>query len=359
MAGGHSRASRRFAPTSAAYFVGVSRRLALCRLPTAGAQEYGKLMTQFFPAATLDMGEPIGRMFNVGGRSVHMVEMGFGSPTVWLENGWLGVTLGWQPFQQMLAEHTRVCAYDRAGNAWSDPSCCARTAQNEADEFAALLDALDETEPIILLAWSGGGPVAQIFAADHPGRVAGLILMDAISPDYDLWATQAYPERYPREQQEQLEIVRAFAEKAATGELRECDIADWLTPEIQRRFGERYLKLLLNNPNYWWTYYWQNQYIIASGAQARSKASLGELPLTVIVAEEPNEDADLYQQSLGQMWRALQVAQARLSTRGKVAPVAAGHAVFRERPQAVIDVVLDTIAAVNCRLPEGATLVGA
>ena len=285
--------------------------------------------------------------------------MGSGGPTVWLENGWLGLTLGWGDFQSMLARHCRVCAYDRAGIGWSDPADKDRSAQREADELAALLDTLGETEPVILLAWSGGGPVAQIFAADHPKRVAGLILMDGIPPDYDLWATQAYPHRYPRERFERMELVRRFAEKAASGALLEADIADWLTPQLLEQFGERYLKHLLNNPNYWWTYYWQNQYIVASGAQVRSKGLLGDLPLNIIVATEEPHDADAYHQSLGEMWQAMQYPQARLSTRGTVLPVAAGHAVFRERPGAVINAVLDMIAAVKRASTEDAALGGA
>lgn len=307
-------------------------------------------MTSFYPASSLDLGEPLGEIVDVAGRNVHVIEMGKGRPTVWLENGWLGTTLGWGKFQEALAAHTRVCAYDRAGIAWSDPVDSDRSAQSEADEFAALLDALGDDEPILLLAWSGGGLVAQIFAADHRERVAGLILMDAIPPDYDLWAAQAYPARYPRERFERMEHVRCFAEKAAAETLTEDDIADWLTPEALARHGQRYLKLLLNNPNYWLTYYWQNQYLIASGAQARSKGNLGHLPLRVLVATQDWWGAEPYSQSLGQMWRALQYAQARLSTRGKALPIDAGHAIFRERPDAVIATALDmidTVAAQN------------
>lgn len=303
-------------------------------------------MTGFFKADKLDSGEPIGRIVDVDNRAVHVVESGCGSPTIWLENGWLGTTLGWGGFEEALAAHTRVCAYDRAGIAWSDPANSDRNAQNEADEFAALLDALGETEPFILLAWSGGGPVSRIFAADHPERVAGLILMVAIPPGYDLWATQSYPGRYPRERFERMEIVRQFAEKAAAKTLTEEDIADCLTPDLVERFGERYLKLLLNNPNYWWTYYWQNQYLIASDAQARSKGKLGDLPLTVIVATQDWWGDELYARSLSQMWRALQYAQSRLSTQGKALPIDAGHAVFRERPDVVIAAALEMIGAI-------------
>jgi len=303
-------------------------------------------MTKLLPADSLDLGEPLGDIIDVDGRRVHLLEMGSGEPTVWLENGWLGTTLGWGDFHAALAAHTRVCAYDRAGIGFSDPSKNDRSAQSEADEFAALLDVLGENEPIIILAWSGGGPVAQIFAADHPERVAGLIVMDGIPPGYDLWATQTYPARYPRERIERMEEVRRFANMAAAGKLTEDDIAEWLTPEILEQYGDRYLKLLLNNPNYWWTYYWQNQYLMASDAQARSKGNLGDLPLTVIVATQDWWGDDPYTQSLGQMWRALQYPQARLSTRGKALPVDAGHAVFRDRPEAVIAAALDMIETV-------------
>lgn len=53
-----------------------------------------------------------------------------------------------------------------------------------------------------------------------------------------------------------------------------------------------------------------------------------------------------YPQSLGQMWRALQYPQSRLSTRGKALPIAAAHAIFRDQPQAVIDAVRDMIAEI-------------
>ena len=303
-------------------------------------------MTCFLRVDSLDLGEPLGEIIDVAGRGVHVVEMGEGSSTVWLENGWLGTTLGWGAFLEDLAAHTRVCAYDRAGIAWSDPANSDRSAQNEADEFAALLEAMGDTEPIVILAWSGGGPVAQIFAADHPERVAGLILMDAIPPGFDLWATQTYPGRYPRERFERMETARRFAEMAGAKTLKQDDIAEWLRPDLVERFGERYLKLLLNNPNYWWTYYWQNQYIIASDAQAQTKGKLGDLPLTVIVATQDWWGDEPYAQSLGQMWRARQYSQARLSTRGKITPIDAGHAVFRQRPDAVIAAVQDMIGAI-------------
>ena len=103
----------------------------------------------------------------------------------------------------------------------------------------------------------------------------------------------------------------------------------------------------------------QNQYLISSTAQVRAKGNLGDLPLTVIVATEEPRDDDAYHQSLAQMWQALQYPQARLSTRGRVVAVDAGHAIFRDQPQAVIEIVLAMVATVNSSTPESAALVGA
>ncbi len=285
--------------------------------------------------------QPIGEMVNVNRRAVHVHCMGEGIPTIWLENGWASVSLNWLPFQEVLAQHTRVCAYDRAGYGWSEPNGINRSAQKEADEFSELLDVLGQDEPFILVAWSGGGPVAQIVAADHPDKVTGLVLIDAIPPGYDLWAAQAFPNQFWQERQEQLEIVRQYAEKAASHELKYEDIAGWFVQPTLDLYGERYTKLLLENPHSWWTYYWENQFVMISSAQVKAKVSVSDLPMKVMIASHLPEDQSIYQQSLGRMWQTMQQAQAALSTHSEVIWVDAGHAIFRYNPQAVIDAVLD------------------
>jgi pimeloyl-ACP methyl ester carboxylesterase len=295
----------------------------------------------------LDIGEPLGEIVDVHGRGVHVHCTGEGGPTIWLENGWAGTTLGWLPFQEMLAQQTRVCAYDRAGSGWSEPSDIIRTAQNEADEFVQLLDVLGETEPFILLAWSGGGPVAQIVVADHPDKVIGLILMDAIPPQYDLWAMQTYPYSYWQEKQHHLEKIRAYAEQSALQKLRYEDIPEWFVQSLLDTHGDRYLKLILNNPNYWWTYYWENQFVLTSGSQVQTKVSHSNIPIKVIISSQLPADTSSYHQNLARMWQSMQEVQARLSTDGEVIWVDAGHAIFREQPQIVIDLILSMIDSTN------------
>lgn len=297
-------------------------------------------MAPYLPAKQLDLGDPIGTIVDVHGRDVHVVQAGDSGPLVWFLNGWFGLTPSLYPFLAQLGEHARAFAYDRAGNAWSDPVDMFRTAQNEADEFAALLDAMNQDEPFVLVAWSGGGRVAQLFAADHPDRVQALVLLDAIPPGYELWATQTYPYRYPLETQTRLERIRQFAERAAQRSLTDEDIAGYYIADSVERYGERYRVLLRNSPNYWWTYYWQNQFTITSGFQVQAKVRLTDIPLTLMIASQLPGDPSDYRQSLGRMWQTMQHAQSALSTNSEVIYVDTGHAIHREQPDAVIDAVL-------------------
>src|SRR5262245_33915388 len=65
---------------------------------------------------------PPGRMVDIGGRKLHLLCAGQGSPTVVLEPSGLGTVLQYRAVQAALAGEQRVCAYDRAGQGWSEPS---------------------------------------------------------------------------------------------------------------------------------------------------------------------------------------------------------------------------------------------
>ena len=60
-----------------------------------------------------------------------------------------------------------------------------RTMEQQADAFAALLDALGINKALVMGA-SAGGPPAYWFAIRHPDRVAGLLMIDGVSGFYDI-----------------------------------------------------------------------------------------------------------------------------------------------------------------------------
>lgn len=126
-----------------------------------------------------------GQLVDVGGHRLHLHCMGEGSPTVILEAGWSGFSSDWSLIQPALAQQTRVCAYDRAGNGWSDAGPLPRTPERIATELHMLLRNAGERGPYVLVGHSLGGRYARMFAAQHPDEVAGLVLVDARHETHD------------------------------------------------------------------------------------------------------------------------------------------------------------------------------
>lgn len=101
-------------------------------------------------------------------------------PVVVLEAGGCGYGLdGWLGFDEQLARFATVLTYDRLGVGASGPAPMAYPMPaDDADNLAALLDALELPQPVIVLGWSMGGLIAQQFAMMYPQKVAALLLLD-------------------------------------------------------------------------------------------------------------------------------------------------------------------------------------
>jgi hypothetical protein len=82
---------------------------------------------------------PIGTLIDVGGHRLHVNCAGAGSPVVLFEAGIAASSLSWALVQPAIARFTRVCAYDRAGLAWSDPPSSPRTFTQIVDELGRVL----------------------------------------------------------------------------------------------------------------------------------------------------------------------------------------------------------------------------
>jgi hypothetical protein len=75
-----------------------------------------------------------GALIDVGGHRLHAICRGTGGPVVLLESGIASSSLSWTVVQPEIAKFTQVCAYDRAGLAWSDAACTARSFDHIVDE---------------------------------------------------------------------------------------------------------------------------------------------------------------------------------------------------------------------------------
>ena len=69
-----------------------------------------------------------GQMVDIGGHRLHLHCLGHGGPAVILESGLGSDSTAWALAPPEVAKFTKVCAYDRAGYAWSDPGPLPRTA---------------------------------------------------------------------------------------------------------------------------------------------------------------------------------------------------------------------------------------
>ncbi|MGD0579822.1 MAG: alpha/beta hydrolase [Bryobacteraceae bacterium] len=125
---------------------------------------------------------PPGRMIGIGGRRLHLYELGSGGPAVILESGISATSLNWRHIQQAIAGFTRAVAYDRGGLGWSDPCGTPRTPSDIARELRTLLRAAGVRPPYVLVAHSFGALVVRRFALLYPREVAGLVLVDPLQP---------------------------------------------------------------------------------------------------------------------------------------------------------------------------------
>jgi pimeloyl-ACP methyl ester carboxylesterase len=124
---------------------------------------------------------PPGQLVDIGGRHLHLVMAGEGSPAVVIVPALADNVLQWLHVLKECARETRACVYDRAGvGFWSDlPPHGRRTPDLMAADLHALLCAASIPPPYILVGHSLGGLVTRRFYARYPDMVAGMLLIES------------------------------------------------------------------------------------------------------------------------------------------------------------------------------------
>ena len=104
-------------------------------------------------------------------------------PTVMFLSG-IGGDHSLMQIGQQLSHDVYACIYDRPGEGPPPPDR-PRTAGSDAADLHELLAVADIPTPVVLVAHSYGGLIADIAAAEHPEDIAGVVFVDASHPDQD------------------------------------------------------------------------------------------------------------------------------------------------------------------------------
>lgn len=119
-----------------------------------------------------------GRLVDVGGYRLHLVDEGQGGPTVVIIPGAGDCSYAWMPIQHTLARFTRVISYDRPGLGSSDDGPAPGPEQS-VTELHTLLERANVGGPVVLVGHSLGGLIARLYAQRYPEQVAGLVFVDS------------------------------------------------------------------------------------------------------------------------------------------------------------------------------------
>jgi pimeloyl-ACP methyl ester carboxylesterase len=264
------------------------------------------------PASEKPTAPPPGRLVDIGGYRLHLYCTGKGRPTVILLSG-LGAAAArasatWGRVQPEVAKFTRVCSYDRAGEGWSDPSPARESLQQTVNELHRLLLRADVKPPYVLAGQSWGGPIARVYASQHPERVVGMVLIDTTHEDAQLGVVRLGG------------IVRPRSLSPTEGGQLKADLD------------------------------------LVADTRENRPYPLGDLPLIVLAAGKageppPGVTAEAWQQ-LADEKRQQRVDQARLSRNSKlIIATRSGHEIHQDDPPLVIAAIREVVEAARQHRP--------
>jgi pimeloyl-ACP methyl ester carboxylesterase len=271
-----------------------------------------------------------GQLYDVGGYRLHLDCTGSGSPTVVLQSGLGGMSASWARIAPAVAGTTRVCAYDRAGQGWSEDAPHEQDGIAAATDLHTLLDRAGENGPYVLVGHSIGGDHTMVYAARYPEQVAGMVLLDATDPSRATGAEAASAEAPS--------AVALLPSVARLGIGRLLPTSFWSAlPEPAAAQVEAFAASPRGQRNA------RDEYatIPALLVQAQTLTTLGSTPLVVLTAAGHESDA---------AWNAAQERMAALSTNSTHRSADAPHAglVDEERGAAAsVQAIDDVVRAVR------------
>ncbi|MET7979936.1 alpha/beta hydrolase [Streptomyces mirabilis] len=131
------------------------------------------------------------------GTQIFYKDWGSGQPVVF-SHGWPLTADAWDPQMQLMADNGfRAIAHDRRGGGRSGQTWDGNNLDTYADDLAAVIEAEDLHDVILVGHSTGGGEVTRYIGRHGTARVAKLVLVGAIPPL--MLKTEANPEGLPIE----------------------------------------------------------------------------------------------------------------------------------------------------------------
>ncbi|MBA3945071.1 MAG: alpha/beta hydrolase [Herpetosiphonaceae bacterium] len=252
---------------------------------------------------------------DVGGRTLHILCIGTGTPTVILDTGAGDTSDVWAAVQYRVGKATQVCVYDRANLGLSDPAPKPRTSQDMVKDLHTLLVNAHLAGPYVLVGHSIAGWNVRLFANQYPKEVAGIVLVDASHPDQGPRMVAAIPPPSPGESPDLTQYRQG-----------------WTAPSP------------INSPDNP-----EGQDFETSAVQVRASHSLGDIPLLVLTAgnhQQPPFITAAVAAKLEQAWQAMQHEQAGLSSNSiQIIAKDSDHCIHCDHPQIVSAAIQQVVDA--------------
>jgi pimeloyl-ACP methyl ester carboxylesterase len=298
------------------------------------------------------------------GRKIHLFCLGKGSPTVILLAGLDNWSVVWGKVHAPIALKTRVCAWDRAGFGFSDPSSAPQDVSHTTTDLAEALTRAKIDGPYILVAHSMGGYESLLFADRYPRQVMGMVLVDPALPDQDRLARLVAPKyaAFLRDGDDQsAALLKKCAAELKSGVLSigspdpdQCfDYSPSFPPELTAaliRLDHNPARLMTEASTH-------EQFAPSSHIVVNLKRNYGSIPIRVLTASEPLPDTPADALAARPPFAAEKLrahrAIAALSTDGIDKVVACSHEIQTLKPEVVIDTVVEVVDKVRMNLRTG------
>jgi pimeloyl-ACP methyl ester carboxylesterase len=290
------------------------------------------------------------QLVDIGGRRINLHCTGAGGPTVILMAGIFSWSVVWYKTQPVIAQKTRVCAFDRAGYGFSDPGPRPQILSDVVDDLHAALNAGPIPGRYVLVGHSLGGIEARLYAQRWPKEVVGMVLVDSAlageglidenQPGYD---EVIGGESYAADMLHCAFLVADRPLEPSGPEYNDCSSASALPSDTPTAFRKAW-------PQFFTAYYFADKVSLMSSVythryDAVDHQRLGAMPLVVLSAEDSwgksgTPESVWFHRSYSKVWIALQEALAHISSRGVHRIIKdSSHQIELDKPQAVIDAV--------------------